>query len=454
MTDELHKRKAELFSEINNSSKRMGIALSNMTSIADESLRVADVAHNAKNIIEDYDAKFESQTSLSTTDVAFMFTTIGLLCAKWFIMGQVAPLDFDFKHDPNERERIDHEEGDKKAEDKQKEAEDKEKGNYDDKSERGFRTISQIFECPVPYDSMAVEKNTLSGALGSFASMEPPRRFYVSSDIHSFTMTDGSNYPLCGKNHRAYTLGHDPILGWIFGTVNIMSRRMTLKSPLLKTFSVKCDKGEGNKVSDYSDFCSELVESFQSFTENNRRLPVAVAKQGIHFLADKYSKTGLPIPFLSAEKAQELIEKGWNSVEAAAAIKKVLAKAAKNTAIIGLQFVISFLINEIIKAVHLLLYDKDRDGDIKLYQVRTRKILLTANCVASSSNVLYCALFGAVTKDPISAAKKLDIGGFIETIHRLVSDTKFINDVKLEFVIGNFYKLIQNNADEEWEIYM
>jgi hypothetical protein len=72
-----------------------------------------------------------------------------------------------------------------------------------------------------------------------------------------------------------------------------------------------------------------LFEAFRSVSENNRRLPIAVAKQSIHLLSDKYCKTGLPIPLISAEKAQELIEKGWNSVEAAAAIKKVISKTAK-----------------------------------------------------------------------------------------------------------------------------
>jgi hypothetical protein len=101
------------------------------------------------------------------------------------------------------------------------------------------------------------------------------------------------------------------------------------------------------------------------------------------------------------------------------------------------------MINEMIKAIHLMMYDEDKDGDVKLYQVRTRKILRAANCISTSSNVLYCTIFGVVTKDPMAAAKRLDIGGFIETIHRLVSDTKFIQEAKQEFVFGNFYKMIQ-----------
>ena len=30
-----------------------------------------------------------------------------------------------------------------------------------------------------------------------------------------------------GKYHRMYTLGHDPILGWFFGTANILTDCIT-----------------------------------------------------------------------------------------------------------------------------------------------------------------------------------------------------------------------------------
>lgn len=437
--DELHKRKEELHRRklilMNNSQE----TLSDMHGIINESLRVADVACNAKNIIGDLEKEFELKTGLTKSDVAFMFLTLGLLCAKWLIMGQIAPLDFDYKHDPNARDRIDSTKGDELVDEKQKEVEDKlkKKGFDNDKSDNGFRTISQILLNSVPYDAMVAEKDQSSSLTSLFTENELISRFYFSRKMQSLTMPNGDEYPLYGKNHHAYTLGHDPILGWIFGTIDIMTRSMTLKSPPLTTFQVKCDKGEGNKVSGYSNFGLQITEAFRSFSENNKRLPVAVAKQSLHFLSDKYCKTGLPIPLISAEKAQELIEKGWNSVEAAAAIKKVLAKTAKNIGIIGLQFIISFIINEIIKAIHLILYNEDTDGDIKLYQVRTRKILLTANCISSYSNIIFCTL--------LNDAKRLDIGGFIETIHRLISDTKFINDIKHEFIIGGFYKMIQGD---------
>jgi hypothetical protein len=332
----------------------------------------------------------------------FLFVAAGLLCAKWLVMGQAAPLDFDFKHDPNARERIGHTDGDELAEEKRKS--DKKFGemtNQHDISEDGYRTVNQIIFRPVPYD--ATQQTALN--------LVPDK--------------------LGGISKRAFSWGHDPIFGWLFGTVNIMTRSVTFKLPAFDTYKVS-ENGIKIKINEPSTFPTEIYQAVMSLREDNKRLPAAVFKQGLHLLADKYTKVGLPIPFLSPDKALELMEKGWNSVEAAATVKKVLAKAAKNAAIIGTQFIISFLINEIIKAVHLMMYDENKDGDIKSYQVRTRKILLAANCISSSSNILFCAIFGAATKNPIVAAKRLDIGGFVETIRRLVVDTKFIKEIKRE----------------------
>lgn len=47
------------------------ITLQNMQTIADESARVANVAHNARKIIDDLDAEFERQTGFDTTDINF-----------------------------------------------------------------------------------------------------------------------------------------------------------------------------------------------------------------------------------------------------------------------------------------------------------------------------------------------------------------------------------------------
>jgi len=397
-----------------------------LSELGDESYRIGKEFGRIGEMLDEIDEEFSKKTGIiNSKDLKCLFVATGLLCAKWIIMGQFVPLDFNFTHDPNERERIDHDKGDDLAEEKRKK--DKKYGELKDEndmSEDSYRTVNQIIFRPVPYD--AIQK------------IDSPQ--FIKQLIPD---------NLSGKNHREYTLGHDPILGWLFGTINIMTRSITFKLPTLDTYKVT-EKLIKIKKDEPSIFPMEIYHAFRSFQEDDKRLPAAVFKQGLHLLSDKYTKTGLPIPFLSADEALELIKKGWNSVEAAKAIQKVLTKVAKNVAIIGAQFIVSLLINEIIKAVHLRMYDEKKDGDIKLYQVRTRKILLTANCISSTSNILYCAIFGAATKNPLEAAKRLDVGGVIETIRRLVVDTKFINEIKREYIRENLISRIYDESNFEW----
>jgi len=97
----------------------------------------------------------------------------------------------------------------------------------------------------------------------------------------------------------------------------------------------------------------------------------------------------------------------------------------------------SIFINAIIGGVHGLFYDESLYSSRDIYEVKTRKILSCSNLIASSSNIIYCALSKEFTK--------LDVGGFIVTIHRLINDTDFINEIKAEYILGNFNEMIKGN---------
>ena len=65
------------------------ITLNNMQKIANESLRVADVAHNSRQIIADLDREFESQTGLQGKDLLFLFVAVGLQVARIVILNEL-----------------------------------------------------------------------------------------------------------------------------------------------------------------------------------------------------------------------------------------------------------------------------------------------------------------------------------------------------------------------------
>lgn len=78
--------------------------------------------------------------------------------------------------------------------------------------------------------------------------------------------------------HRLLQLGHDPLLGFIFGVVDILTGRMTT-----------IDKA-GNIV-------SQVMENYADRKESD--IFAAFAKQVIHFKSDVTTAMGLPVPLMS-----------------------------------------------------------------------------------------------------------------------------------------------------------
>ena len=417
-TDEIRKLKVAKDAEF----ERL---VDHLEATGNESVRIGGQFGNIDKLLDDIDVEFAKVTGIiNKKDLSLLFVATGLLCAKWIIMGQLMPLDFNFSFEAQEKvsvkegknlENSKREEHNKYGKDKISDKEKKEAEK--DYSEDEYRSVHQILFRPVPYDT--------------------------NKHIVPVPM------PMGGPYHRGCSLGHDELLGWIFGTINIMTRSFTFKIKTLDTF-ITTEKNP--TIKEKSNIIAKVKEAFDIFCIEHERLYAAVFKQGLHFLQDKYTATGLPRPFMSAEEYMDNLKQGWDPIAHANTVekfKKFAKTAAKDAAIVAIQFAISLLINEIIKAIHLFLYDEQKDGDIKLYQVRTRKILITANCISSASNILVSTGIAIVTKNPIEGIKRLDIGGFIETLHRLIVDTKFIKDIKREYIQKKLYEKIYD-SDFNW----
>ncbi|MBR6901393.1 MAG: hypothetical protein IKN30_04980, partial [Synergistaceae bacterium] len=92
-------------------------------------------------------------------------------------------------------------------------------------------------------------------------------------------------------------------------------------------------------------------------------------------------------------------------------------------------------INALISYIHVLFYDPEKHGSPEIYQVKTKKIIDYSNVIASASNVIYVA----VSKD----LPKLDVGGILVTIYRLIKDSGFKSELKREFITESFNKKIR-----------
>ena len=329
-----------------------------LTQVQDEYLRVTQFSVKAGYEIDQLDTQFREKTKLSGSDTVFLFLCVALQCARQYLL-------------TNDKLRITAAQGDALVGD----------------------TIGQItpptwedalFQS-VPYDAIK-------------------------------TSTHISETGLAGTTHRYRTLGHDPVLGWIFGTANIMTNSLT-KSDIVTTYQVS----NMTILRHYPLGTLGMLNKAAEYAQNDPMLLAAsTARQAIHFGSDYFTKQGLPIPLIATvnnDVAKTMLTKGhidmWSITRGAA---------------------LSALINQLIATIHRLLYNEDRDGTPSMYEVRTRKILSYSNAMATGSNIIVTAF----TKD----LTKLDVGGILVTLYRIVSDYKFIHEIERDFLKNEFYNIV------------
>lgn len=239
---------------------------------------------------------------------------------------------------------------------------------------------------------------------------------------------------LGGTTHRYRTLGHDSVFGWFFGPVNIITDSLT-KTDFITTYStVEVISKKGGKHYEinglYKNSTIGAINDFYDFScQDKYLLPVSVIRQALHFGSDYFTKQGLPIPVISSlnnDLAHRMVGKfniDMYSVTRSAAV--------------------SMLINELIKYIHTLFYDETSGINRELYEVRTRKILSYSNSIASFSNIIYVAVSAYFGNK--NALKKLDVGGLLVTIYRLVTDYRYIVQLKKEFIEKEYYSIVMDS---------
>ncbi len=237
---------------------------------------------------------------------------------------------------------------------------------------------------------------------------------------------------LTGNDHRLRTLGHDPILGWIFGTANILTDTMTLNT--FQTYRISRNPMVITPIQvDPVTMFQEVTAMIQADKMN---LPAAIFAQASHLKSDVYSKRGLPVPILSTINesfATELYKNQYDSLCLARDAKFITGSAG-----------ISILFDMIIGLIHSLFYTPSEENR-KIYEVKTRKILLFSNMIASSSSVIATC----ITQNP----KQLDIGSLLVTVAHLFTDLRFIAKVKQEFVQNEIDKRMQSVLNDVDSMY-
>ena len=93
------------------------------------------------------------------------------------------------------------------------------------------------------------------------------------------------------------------------------------------------------------------------------------------------------------------------------------------------------LVNAIVGWMHSLFYDPTQYSSPRVYEVKTRKIIRYSNIISSTSNVIYTAISGDLLR--------LDVGGILVTLWKLIRDRKFKQEVKREFITERFNEMIR-----------
>ena len=208
--------------------------------------------------------------------------------------------------------------------------------------------------------------------------------------------------------HRFRTLGHDPIMGWVFGPVNILSDSATMYD--FTTVPISTAEAFGQA---YQQSCADPIN-----------LPAAIARQALHFGSDYFTKQGLPLPFFMTAD---------NSLAT-----QMLTKFHIDMWSITRSATLAGFVNVFIAWLHRLFYDPAKYTSPRVYEVKTRKIIRYSNVIASSSNVLYTAISNDLSR--------IDVGGMLVTLWNLLHDMKFKHEVKAEFLSESFNAKIRGDG--------
>ena len=328
------------------------------------------------NLKKDYEMEFERKTKLNDLDVKILFLGIFLQIARQFFISNDS---FRFKN-ALEGDKIPDYLSEKVS------------------SKLNNERYIKILTGSVPYDATNyLEKENFISNYGS--------------------------HGISGNNHRYTTLGHDPILGWIFGTMNIITGTLTKKNLTLDSYTVV------NMKINQPILITEVFEQFvEEIEKDNLILGVAILKQALHFSSDCFTTMGLPIPIIN-NISPELT-------------KKMMLDYNIDFYSVTRGIVLANIINYIIGIIHKIYYDNSIPEE--LYNIKTKKVILYSNIISSTSNIIYTS----ITKD----LKKLDIGGFIVTLFNLYKSQEFIRKVKEEYInskLDEYYKKELEKLDNE-----
>ena len=255
-----------------------------------------------------------------------------------------------------------------------------------------------------------------------------------------------NNPKISGFNHRFKALGHDPYLGLVFGTANIMTSTITVNEGFFGISSYHVHTGtylrQGKEVPTDKMYESastmEIFENvFQRLREEGKEgvkaLAVSLFKECVHLRSDLRTKKSLPLPLLSLTSPNLTRVLGYCELD---------YLTVKN---IEREYILSVIIDLIIRIFYSFCYNEEKDVSKELYRARMLKILMYSNEMAMVSSTVQTAIRMAV--GDITSAKYFDFGGAFNTMYRVFTTPQKIAQIKHEYLLSKSidYIKLQNN---------
>lgn len=334
---------------------------------------VAEYKENLRLIEE----QFLEKTRIHAADLPFLFLGVALQCVRIFLINKLTKIE--------------------KANEKG--------GREDQLHEAQDRILKKFDNKDTP---KAEDLHTSLGAIISLRGVPYDAQAPLTEEIKKLKLFKGAN-------HRFSTLGHEPLLGLVFGPANILTGTITMSS--FQTYYVRYDVLLKNpRVSDPVDTLKMLTAALKRFDGNLKSVVAAVIKHLIHIKTDLYTPAGIQLPGVGLLLDNSSVEKLTEYVSMGDVLKAGAAAGA------------SIAINAIVGVIHgsKLLFESDAPVDTELCRARTKKVVMYSNIIASSSNIVA----SAIAKD----IKMMDWGGLLVTLYRIISDTRFISKLEKEFI--------------------
>ena len=358
---------------------------SNLNQVETEYHRVAQLSRAPMCVLNDIDRQFEKATQLHGIDTTFLFTATALQCLRQYVL---TPMTAERLNDQEAAQLV--------------------KGEHKEISRRSHRlympSLEEIQTNPVPFDATMGAKQYK--ALQDFGYL----------------------------GHRGATPGHDPLFGLLFGTANIATS--TLTNWRMESYHIY--SGTYGNASGIHDIFSCRAQTPLVFSHTFDKLlhqgmdgkiiiGASVLKEIQHLRSDLYSKNSLPLPAVSAINptlAGELAKRGFDAANALDIVK---------------QFTYALAIDTLIWLIHGLYYDTSEGLTRSMYEIRTRKILIYSNLLATVSNVIVATIRQCLGANGVRVA---DWGGYKNTVRHIAADAKFIREIKQDFLKNELYDRI------------